>query len=89
MRTTKKSTYPSYPVDIASNVVIRDNNGTILFRSHVFNRQSKYESTKKYRKDSLTYGDALLSGLQPLRRLYYKVNESKVPATLRMGITNN
>ena len=89
MRTSKKSTYPSYPADIASNIVMRDNNGTVLFQSHIFDRSSKYEHKKKWRKDSLTYGDAPLSGLQPLRRLYYKVNESKVPATLRMGLTNN
>ena len=89
MKTTKKSTYPAYPVDVNSDVVLCDNNGQVLFRSHEFDRASKYKRTKKWRKNKLTYGDAPLSGLQPLRRLYYKINESKVPATLHMGITKN
>ena len=49
----------------------------------------KYKCNKKWHKNKLTYGDVPLSGLQPLRRLYYKINESTVPATLRMGITKN
>ena len=83
----KKSSYPAYPVDVNSDVVLCDNNGQVLFKSHEFNRPLKYKRTKKWHKNKLTYGDAPLSGLQPLRHLYYKINESKVPATLRMGIT--
>ena len=89
MKTTKKSTYPAYPVEVHSDVVLRDNNGQVLFRSHEFDRPSKYKQTKKWCKNKLTYSDAPLSGLQPLRHLYYKINESKVPATLLMGITKN
>ena len=89
MKTTKKSTYPAYPVDVNSDVVLCDNNGQVLFRSHEFDRALKYKCNKKWRKNKLTYSNAPLSGLQPLRHLYYKINESKIPATLRMGITKN
>ena len=89
MKTIKKSTYPAYPVDVNLDVVLRDNNGQVLFRSHEFDRASKYKRNKKWHKNKLTYGNAPLSGLQPLRCLYYKINESKVPATLCMGITKN
>ena len=86
MKTTKKSTYPAYPVDVHSDVVLHDNNGQVLFRSHEFDRPSKYKWTKKWCKNKLTYGDVPLSGLQPLRHLYYKINESKIPATLSRDI---
>ena len=89
MKTTKKSTYPAYPVEVHSDVILHDNNGQVLFRSHEFNRPSKYKRTKKWHKNKLAYGDAPISGLQPLRHLYYKINESKIPATLCMGITKN
>ena len=49
----------------------------------------KYKQNKKWHKNKLTYSDAPLSRLQPLRCLYYKINESKIPATLHMGITKN
>ena len=87
MKTTKKSTYPAYPVEVNSNVILHDNNGQVLFRSHEFDRDSKYKQNKKCLKNKLTYSDAPLSGLQPLRHLYYKINESKIPVTLRMVIT--
>ena len=89
MKTTKKLTYPAYPVEVNSDVILQDNNGQVLFRSHEFNRASKYKQNKKWHKNKLTYSDAPLSRLQPLRCLYYKINESKIPATLHMGITKN
>ena len=69
MKTTKKLTYPAYPVEVNSDVILCDNNGQVLFRSHEFDRASKYERSKKWHKNKLTYSDAPLSGLQPLRRL--------------------
>ena len=44
---------------------------------------------KKWRKDTIKAGDGPLRGLMPLRKLYYRVNESKIPATTRMGMTNS
>ena len=75
MKLTKKSTYPSYAADVTDDVVLRNTNGQVLYRTHPFDIDS-----------ITTYGDALLRGQQPLQPLYYKVNESKIPATLRMEI---
>ena len=83
----KKTTYPSYPVALPNDIVLRSVNGQILYRSHNFDCKSTIKVAKKWRKDSITFGDAPLRGQQPLRPLYYKVNESKKPATLHMGIT--
>ena len=86
MKLTKKSTYPSYAADVTDDVVLRNTNGQVLYRTHPFDIGSITNTKKKWRKDNITYGDALLPGQQPLRPLYYKVNESKIPATLQMGI---
>ena len=85
MKLTKKSTYPSYTADVTDDVVLRHSNGQVLYRTHNFDLVSNANTKKKWRKNTITYGDALLRGQQPLRPLYYKVNESKIPATLRMG----
>ena len=77
MKTTKKSTYPAYPVDVNSDVVLRDNNGQVLFRSHEFDRASKYKCNKKWHKNKLTYGDAPLSGLQPYDIYIIKLMRAK------------
>ena len=86
MRLTKKSMYPAYPVDIATNVVLEDSNGTALFRSHSFDKPQLKALVKKWHKDTINSGDGPLQGLMPLRSLYYRANESKIPATTRMGI---
>ena len=86
MKLTKKSTYPSYTADVTDDVVLRNNNGQVLYRTHHFDIDSCRKTKKKWRKNNITYGDALLRGQQLLRPLYYKVNESKIPATLRMGL---
>ena len=86
MKLTKKSTYPSYTADVTDDVVLRNNDGDVLYRTHNFDIESRRNIKKKWRKNNITYGDALLRGQQPLRPLYYKVNESKIPATLRMGL---
>ena len=38
MKLTKKSTYPAYPVDVITDVVMNDSNGQVLYRSHTFDR---------------------------------------------------
>ena len=86
MKLTKKSMYPSYAADVTDDVVLRNTNGQVLYRTHPFDIGSITNTKKKWQKDNITYGDALLRGQQPLRPLYYKVNESKIPATLRMGL---
>ena len=88
MKLTKKTTYPAYPVDIIADVVLNDAAGNVLYRSHSFDRPDKFIRKKKWRKQNITHGDVPLCGQQSLRPLYYHVNESKIPATIRMGIHN-
>ena len=88
MRLTKKTMYPAYPVQITSNVALQDPDGSILFRTHEFDKPDSKNLVKKWRKDDLQSGDGPLCGLLPLRSLYYHANESKIPATTRMGIKN-
>ena len=88
MRTTKKMTYPSYPADILNNEsadTVQDDG----FQPHDFNKPSSRPLTKKWRKDNVSYGDGPLQGLQPLHPLYYKANESKIPAMTRLGYDKN
>ena len=84
MRTTKKTTYPSYPVEIQPSDE-DDDNSSGVFKPHDFDKPSTRKLVKKWRKDNISYGDGPLRGLQPLRSLYYKANEAKIPATTRMG----
>ena len=88
MRLTKKTTYPSYPDDIATDIVQQDSNGQVLYRTHSFDMPESNPRKKKWRKDTIKSGEGPLRGLLPLRKLYYRVNESKIPATTRMGITS-
>ena len=88
MRLTKKTTYPAYPAQITSNVVLQDSDGSILFRTHEFDKPDPKNLVKKWHKDDLQSGDGPLCGLLPLRSLYYRTNESKIPKTTRMGIKN-
>ena len=88
MQTTKKTTYPSYPVDILNNEsadTVQDDG----FQPHDFDKPSSHPLAKKWRKDNVSYGDGPLRGLQPLYPLYYKANESKIPATTRLGYDKN
>ena len=86
MKLTKKTTYPAYPVHVITDVVLNDINGQVLYRSHSFDKKDQFNRKKKWRKTHISYGDAPLRGQQLLRPLYYHVNESKIPATIRMGI---
>ena len=89
MRLTKKTTYPSYPDDITTDVVQQDSDGHVLYRTHSFDKPESKPRAKKWRKDIIKAGDGPLRGLMPLRKLYYRVNESKIPATTCMGMTNS
>ena len=86
MRLTKKTTYPSYTVDILTDVVQTNTNGKVLYRTHSFDKPESKTLVKKWRKDRIQSGDGPLHGLLPLHKLYYRVNESKIPATTCMGI---
>ena len=86
MRLMKKTTYPSYTVDILTDVVQTDDNGKVLYRTHSFDKSESKTLVKKWCKDTIQSGDGPLHGLLPLRKLYYHVNELKIPATTRMGI---
>ena len=86
MRLLKKNTYPPYTTDDYHEVVLEDNDGNVLYRTHEFDKPEDGDRVKKWRKDDINHGDAPLRGLLPLRYLYYRTNEAKIPATLRMGI---
>ena len=86
---TKKSTYPSYPNEIATDIMQTDSQGQVLYRTHSFDKPESNPHAKKWRKDSIISGDGPLHGLLPLRKLYYCVNKSKIPATTRIGMTVN
>ena len=86
MRLTKKTTYPSYTVDLLTDVVQTDDDGQVLYRTHSFDKPESKTLVKKWRKDTIQSGDGPLRGLLPLRQLYYRVNESKIPATTRLGM---
>ena len=88
MRLTKKTTYPSYSDDIATDIVQQDSNGQVLYRTHSFDMPESNPCKKKWHKDTIQSGEGPLRGLLPLRKLYYRVNESKIPATTCMGITS-
>ena len=85
---TKKTTYPAYLAQITSNVVLEDSDGSILFRTHEFDKPDSKNLVKKWHKDDLQSGDGPLRSLLPLRSLYYCTNKLKIPATTRMGIKN-
>ena len=86
MQLTKKTMYPSYTVDILSDVVQSDSDGQVLYRTHSFDKAESKKLVKKWRKDTIQSGDGPLWGLMPLCQLYYHVNESKIPATTHLGL---
>ena len=50
MKLMKKTTYPAYPVDIITDVVLNNVAGNVLYRSHSFNRPDKFIQKKKMAK---------------------------------------
>ena len=85
MKLLKKTNYPPYTVDNADDVVLRDANGVPLICSHDFDKIESGMRTKKWRKQDINFGNAPLRGMLPLRYLYYRTNEAKIPAMTRMG----
>ena len=88
MRLMKKTTYPSYTMDILSDVVQSDSDGQVLYQTHSFDKAETKKFVKKWRKDTIQSGDGPLWGLMPLHKLYYHINESKIPATTCLGLNN-
>ena len=89
MRLMKKTTYPSYPDDITTDVVQQDSDGHVLYHTHSFDKPESKPRAKKWHIDTIKASDGPLRGLMPLHKLYYRVNESKIPATTCMGMTNS
>ena len=46
MRLAKKTTYPSYTVDILTNVVQRDAGGKVLYQTHSFDKAESKKLVK-------------------------------------------
>ena len=85
MRLLKRNNYPAYTLNNPNNIVLQDSNGIPLMISHKFDQQELGVRTKKCRKDDINFGNAPLRGMLPLRSLYYRMNEAKIPAMRRMG----
>ena len=49
--------YPSYTVDILSDVVKSDSDGHVLYRTHSFDKAESKKLVKKWRKDTIQSGD--------------------------------
>ena len=50
-----------------------------------FDQQELGCHAKKWRKNDIHFGNAPLHGMLPLRMLYYRSNEAKIPSMTRMG----
>ena len=85
MKLLKRNNYPAYTLDEADTVILKDDNGNPVMISHKFDQMELGVRTKKWRKDDIHFGNAPLRGLLPLRYLYYRTNEGKIPAEIRMG----
>ena len=85
MKLLKRNNYPPYTLDDADTVILEDDNGNPVMISHKFDQMELGVRTKKWRKDDIHFGNAPLRGLLPLRYLYYRTNEGKIPAEIRMG----
>ena len=85
MKLLKKTNYPAYSVTNPHDVVHRDTNGIPVICSHEFDQLESGVRTKKWRKEDINYGNAPLRGMLPLRYLYYRTNEAKIPAMTCMG----
>ena len=88
MHITKKTTYPAYTGDLTDDIVLADNAGNAMYRTHEFDQIPERHLVKKWRKDTIREDDAPLRGQMPLRPQYYRANESKIPATTRLGLSN-
>ena len=86
MRLTKRTTYPAYTADVPTDVVLQDSDGTVLFRTHSFDKPESKKKVKKWRKDDIVSGVGPLRGQQPVRT-YFRINELKIPASTRLGMS--
>ena len=85
MKLLKKTNYLLYTVDPGDNVFLRDENGAPLICSHDFDKLESGMCSKKWRKQDINFGNVPLRGMLPLRYLYYRTNEAKIPAMTHMG----
>lgn len=85
MRLTKGTNYPPTTLDIFPEEVMTDENGQCIYRMHAFDKPETTIRKKKWRKDTISFGNAPLRGILPLRQLYYRVNEARIKSTTRMG----
>ena len=73
MKLMKKMTYPAYPVDIITDVVLNDAAGNVLYRSHSFDRPDKFiwkkmAKTKYYsRRCATTWTTIIKTTLLPCK----------------------
>ena len=80
MRLLKRNNYPAYTLNNPNNVILKDGSGIPLMISHKFDQQELGFRVKKWRKDDINFGNAPVRGMLPLRHLYYRTNEAKIPA---------
>ena len=85
MRLIKRNNYPPYILDTVDRIVLEDDNGNPIMVSHFFDQQELGCHAKKWRKNDIHFGNAPLHGMLPLRMLYYRSNEAKIPSMTRMG----
>ena len=85
MRLIKWNNYPPYILDTLDRTVLEDNNGNSIMVSHFSNQQELGSHAKKWRKNDIHFGNAPLRGMLPLRMLYYRSNEAKIPSMTTMG----
>ena len=85
MRLIKRNNYPPYILDTVDRTVLEDDNGNPTMVSHFFDQQELGCHAKKWRKNDIHFGNAPLCGMLPLRMLYYRSNEAKIPSMTRMA----
>ena len=85
MRLIKRNNYPPYILDTFDRTVLEDDNGNPIMVSHFFDQQELGCHAKKWRKNDIHFGNVPLRGMLPLRMLYYRSNEAKIPSMTRMG----
>ena len=85
MRLIKQNNYPPYILDTVDRTVLEDDNGNPIMVSHFFDQQELGCHAKKWRKNDIHFGNVPSRGMLPLRMLYYRSNEAKIPSMTRMG----
>lgn len=82
---TRKSNYPvmigARAQDICNSVYAPD----ATYLPHAFDFPDVKQRAKKSRKVNLASADQPLRGSRPIRD-YFRIDQSKIPATVRMGL---